>query len=395
MPTHLYIGLMSGTSVDGIDAALVEVSGKLPRPKVKVRAHVAMDWPRALRDRLLAVMAPATTTTQELCQLNMLVAKGFAAAVFKLLAKAGVKASDITAIGSHGQTVCHLPPPNDEASTLQLGDPSVLSVLTGIPVVGNFRPADVAVGGQGAPLVPWTDAVMLTHPKLTRCTQNVGGIGNVTYLPPGGRGDVLAFDTGPGNMLIDALVTLATDGKQTFDKGGKLAASGKLNAKLFRTLQAHPYFDRKPPKTTGREDFGALYARKIYTEALRGVRGASRSAAIHDLIHTATYLTAWSIVDAYLRFLPETPHEIILCGGGAHNPTIVAMLRDEWQRIRPERQPKIGVIDDYGIPNKAKEAASFALLAVATLAGVPANVPSVTGAERGVVLGCISGMKKS
>lgn len=390
MPAQLFIGLMSGTSVDGIDAALVEVSGKLPRVKVRVRAHVAVDWPVALRKRLLAVMAPAATTTQEICQLNMLVAKGFTAAVFKLLAASGVKPEQITAIGSHGQTVCHLPPPHEDASTLQLGDPTVLATLTGIPVVGNFRPADVAVGGQGAPLVPWTDAVLLTHPKLTRCAQNIGGIANVTYLPAGG-GEILAFDTGPGNMLIDALVTLATDGKQTYDKGGKLAAAGALNTKLFRTLQAHPYFDRTPPKTTGREDFGASFAQKIFTAALRNTRGAARQTEIHDLIHTATYLTAWSIVDAYLRFLPEIPDELILCGGGAHNPTLVRMLRDEWQRIHPERQPKIAVIDDYGIPNKAKEAASFALLALATLSGVPANVPSVTGAQRGVVLGCIAG----
>lgn len=393
MKTQLYIGLMSGTSVDGIDAALVEIKGELPQVEVKVRGHVAVDWPVPLRNRLLNVMAPASTTTQEICRLNVAVAKGFAAAVFKLLAKAGVKADQITAIGSHGQTVCHLPPPNEEASTLQLGDPTVLSVLTGIPVVGNFRPADVAVGGQGAPLVPWTDAVMLTHPKLTRCVQNIGGIGNVTYIPAGGRGDVLAFDTGPGNMLIDALVSLKTNGERSFDEGGKIAAAGKLIPHLFRLMQAHAYFERMPPKTTGREDFGYEYARSFFELARMDRHGAERKRAMIDLIHTATYLTAWSIVDSYLRFLPQTPDEIILCGGGASNPALVAMLRDEWKRIRPEREPKIGVIDDYGIPNKAKEATSFALLAAATLANVPANVPSATGASHQVVLGCVAGLR--
>lgn len=393
MRARLFIGLMSGTSADGIDAALVEISGKLPQVKARVLCHVAADWPADLRKRLLAVMAPAETTTQEICRLNILVAKGFAAATFKLLAKAGVKASDITAIGSHGQTVCHLPPPLDEASTLQLGDTSVLFTLTGIPVVGNFRPADVAVGGQGAPLVPWTDAVLLTHSKLIRCTQNIGGIANVTYLPPGGRGEILAFDTGPGNMLMDALVALATDGRQTFDLSGRLAASGTLDLKLFRSLQAHPYFDRTPPKTTGREDFGVSLAKSLFTQTLRGKRGATRQKAICDLIHTVTYLTAWSIVDAYLRFLPAIPDEMILCGGGIQNLVLVRMIHDEWKRIHPDHGPRICVIDDYGIPNKAKEAASFALLACATLSNIPANVPSVTGADRAVVLGEVAGKR--
>ncbi len=391
MPARLYVGLMSGTSVDGIDAALVRVDGRPPKLKATVLAHVAQEWPEELRHRLLAVMAPARTDTQEFCKLNMLVAKGFAAATFKLLAAAKVPAKKITAIGSHGQTVCHLPPPHSEASTLQLGDPSVLATLTGIPVVGNFRPADMAVGGQGAPLVPWTDAVLLAHPKKIRCTQNIGGIANVTYLPAGGKGDILAFDTGPGNMLIDAIVALSTGGTKKYDEDGKLAAKGQLLPTIYEMLQNHPYFERKPPKTTGREDFGASVAKDLYHLLVTSRHEVSGKKAKCDLIHTVTRLTAWSIVDAYMRYLPKIPDDMILCGGGAQNPVLMRMLQDEWYRQSPDRKPHIRVIDDFGIPNKAKEAASFALLAHATLTGMPANVPSVTGASRGVILGVVAG----
>jgi anhydro-N-acetylmuramic acid kinase len=255
----------------------------------------------------------------------------------------------------------------------------------------------MALGGQGAPLVPWTDAMLLSHATRTRAVQNIGGIANVTYLPPldshGGnrevrepkprisirgsleRSRILAFDTGPGNMAIDAAVALVTDGKQRFDKDGRLAAKGTLDRAVFERLKSHPFFARKPPKSTGREDFGIAYVRALEIE--------NRKSKIENLLHTLTRLTAWSIANAYRRFLPTMPDEVILCGGGADNPVLVAMLRDE-----------LGVpllrIDDFGIPNKAKEAASFALLGAATLDGVCANLPSVTGASRPAVLGTIT-----
>ncbi|HVX86014.1 MAG TPA: anhydro-N-acetylmuramic acid kinase [Phycisphaerae bacterium] len=388
----LFIGLMSGTSVDAVDAALVEITRR-PRQRyaAKVLHHLEHPWPKKLRNRLLAVMAPAQTTTEELCQLNTLVAHEFAAAVEQLLNASRTPRKKITALASHGQTVCHLPPQKGRGgSTLQLGDPSVLATLTGITTVANFRPADVAVGGQGAPLVPFADDMLLSHPSHARAVQNVGGIANVTYLPPLDEKNrrVLAFDTGPGNMLLDAAVSLGTKGKQRFDKNGGLAAKGSLDARLFRELQAHPFFDRRPPKSTGREDFGLPFAKRLMGQI------GNRKLTIENLLHTLARLTAWSIADAYLHFLPEIPDEVILCGGGADNPTLVRMLGEEFSALASAQigttAPKIRRIDEFGMPNKAKEAASFAILAAATLDSRPANLPSVTGASRSVILGVIA-----
>jgi len=274
----------------------------------------------------------------------------------------------------------------NKGATLQLGDASVLATLTGITTVGNFRPADMVLGGQGAPLVPFADAVLFTHPTKTRAVQNIGGIANVTYLPPTGRpratAKIFAFDTGPGNMLLDAVVSLASDGKRRYDEGGRLAAKGSLDMRLFRELQSHPYFTRKPPKSTGREEFGQQFLDRYKNE-----NGGERKLKIENILHTLTRLTAWSIADAYLQFLPGIPDEVILCGGGADNPVLVRMLTEEFAAVG---SPIVKRIDDFGIPNKAKEAASFALLAVATLDGVAGNVPSVTGAVRPTILGVIA-----
>jgi len=228
--------------------------------------------------------------------------------------------------------------------------------------------------------------MLLSHPKLTRCVQNIGGIANVTYLPPATQSSVLsphhscvlAFDTGPGNMLLDAVVRMVTKGRDGFDRDGRMAASGKLCDRLLRRLHAHPYFSRVPPKSTGREVFGEAYARRL-VESYK-----NRKVSRPDLVHTLTRLTAWSIADAYRRYLPRMPEEVILCGGGADNPVLMRMLGEELGPVCLRR------IDELGIPNKAKEAASFALLGAATLDGVPGNLPSVTGARRGVVLGEIA-----
>jgi anhydro-N-acetylmuramic acid kinase len=401
--TRLIVGLMSGTSVDGIDAAVVKITGTTPRIAAKVLFHHERAWPAAIRRRILAVMAPAATTTQEICELNVLIAREFAHAASDCLARAGITAGRITALASHGQTICHLPPKagavpsgnwklgtgNSVPSTLQLGDPSVIATLTGIPTVGNFRPADMALGGQGAPLVPFADDLLLAHPQDTRCVQNIGGIANVTYLPSrSGHWTLdtghspLAFDTGPGNMLIDALMSLGTDSRKSFDRNGRLASRGTLHYPLFRSLQDDPYFSRKPPKSTGRERFGVQAAKTIRRQFPR--------VSLQDLVCTATHLTAWSIADAYLQFLPELPREVILCGGGADNPTLVSLLQNYLAALRPPQPITLARIDDYGIPNKSKEAASFAILAAATLDGVPGNVPSVTGATRPVVLGVLA-----
>ena len=402
MTNRLFIGLMSGTSVDAIDAALVRIttvatetgvdlvnrhrkrfaaSRTVPNPltpryAAKVLHHITHPWPKSLRNRLLAIMAPAQATTEELCQLNTLVAHHFAAATEKLLKQSHTHRTNITALASHGQTVCHLPQ-SKIPSTLQLGDPSVLATLTRITTIANFRPADIALGGQGAPLVPFADAALFTHPTKTRAVQNIGGIANVTYLT---TDSVLAFDTGPGNMLLDATISLATNSKHHYDKNGRLAAKGSLDMQLFRELQAHPYFTRRPPKSTGREDFGEQLAKQIENRKSGGGK-------IENLLHTLTRLTAWSIADAYLHFLPQLPDEVILCGGGADNPTLTRMLTEELASLN---SPIIKRIDDFGIPNKSKEAASFAILAAATLDGIPANLPSVTGASRPTLLGTIA-----
>lgn len=401
----LIIGLMSGTSVDAIDAALVRVTRKAGGYAAKVLAHHEHPWPKKLRARLLALMAPAQTTTQEVCELNTLVAHEFAAAVEALLAATHTPRERVTALASHGQTVCHLPlapdtrrPTPRPGSTLQLGDASTLATLTGIPTVANFRPADIALGGQGAPLVPFADAALLSHPTKTRVIQNIGGIANATYLPPtgnskreSGKASVLAFDTGPGNMLIDAIISLATHGKKRFDKDARLARKGTLDLPLFRHLQHHPYFTQAPPKSTGREAFGLPFAKELLA---RFPKLSTEQSALSTLLHTATRLTAWSIADAYLHFLPQLPDEVVLCGGGADNPLLVQMLSEELATLASPQTntspPQLRRIDEFGIPNKSKEAASFALLAAATLDGIPSNLPTVTGASRPAVLGVIA-----
>jgi len=419
MPTRTIIGLMSGTSVDGIDAAVVRFRGGLTRKMGPLSFELvglsALRWPRKLRARLLAVMAPADATTQEICTLNALVSHEFARAALHAARAAGLGAGDIAAIACHGQTICHLPPaptrsssppPRKPGSTLQLGDPSIIATLTGITTVGNFRPADMTLGGQGAPLVPFADAVLLTHATNTRCVQNIGGIANVTYLPPHSPNasvplgfsaipSILAFDTGPGNMLMDALVSLSTDGRLTYDRGGRMAAAGTLDAGLFAQLRGHPYFSRRPPKSTGREEFGMCLARSILGRNLPA-RGRQRESHIADLATTATHLTAWSIVDAYLSYLPTLPDEVILCGGGADNPFLVSLIQRYLNAAQPPHSIALGRIDEVrcgksgAIPNKAKEALSFALLGLATLDHVPSSVPSVTGASRPAVLGVIA-----
>ncbi len=381
-----YIGLMSGTSVDGIDAALVQVHGGLNSLNARVLTHHQQRWPKALRERLLAVMAPASPRTAEICELNMLTARHFADAARNLLKKAGVATSKITAIGSHGQTICHLPPVRGSkrvgklGSTLQIGDPSVIAALTGITTVGNFRPADMAVGGQGAPLVPLVDKLLFRAAHRTRCIQNIGGIGNVTWLPPRGiNTEIIAFDTGPGNMLIDTLAALITHGAMAYDRDGKLAAAGRVNMPILRKLQSIEYFMRPPPKSTGREIFGALLGKALLKRYPK--------VSDDDLLATATELTAWSIAASYGQFLPRMPEETILCGGGAENPFLVERIK---VHLAEAGCHCVRHIAELGIVNKAREAMAFAVLAALTLENIPGNLPAATGARQPVILGTIS-----
>jgi anhydro-N-acetylmuramic acid kinase len=373
------VGLMSGTSVDGVDAAIVDVTGR----RVKLLAFETFPYPPALRERLFALFDPATARIDELSCLNFAVGEAFADAVLRLTRRSGIALRSIDLIGSHGQTVWHDPEGRRVGrrkirSTLQIGEPCVIAERTGITTVADFRPRDVAAGGQGAPLVPRTDWILFRHRTRNRAVQNIGGIANVTYLPAGAAADdVIAFDTGPGNMIIDRIIERVTNGTKHFDADGRIAASGKVDARLLREMSKHPFLRRRPPKTTGREEFGAAFTDAIHKKAKR------RGVCDTDLIATVTALTATTIADAYRRFLPAPVDEVILCGGGARNPTLTAMLQEELP------DAKVAAMDEWGLNADAKEAISFALLARQTIRGSAGSIPHATGADHSTILGKI------
>jgi anhydro-N-acetylmuramic acid kinase len=375
---------MSGTSADGVDAAVVDIA----RGRVRVVAFATYPYPAALRRAVLDLAHADRARVDDLCRLNVALGEVFAEALLHLARRSRIGLRSIDLVGSHGQTVRHLPPGGRRrgGATLQLGEPSVIAERTGIPTVADFRPRDLAAGGQGAPLVPFADRFLFRDRRKVRAVQNVGGIANVTFLPPG-RGRIIAFDTGPGNMVIDRAAERATRGRQRFDSGGRLAARGRVDPALLAEWMRHPYLRRRPPKSTGREMFGREFADRLYDRARR------RGLAPADVVATATAWTAESIADAYRRFLPrrpasaageaDGPDEVILSGGGARNPALLARLAEA---LRPAR---VRLSDEFGIPAEAKEAVAFAILAWAAVRGEAANVPSATGARRGVVLGKI------
>lgn len=373
---------MSGTSADGIDAVVANISGDGRRLRVRLIAHTYQQFPPKLRRRVLS--AALHGTVAEICELNFILGEHFAHAALSAIRKAKLKPGDIAAIGSHGQTIHHLPAAVTP-STLQIGEPCVIAERTGITTIADFRTRDMAAGGQGAPLVPFADWAMFTHPRRPRIVQNLGGIGNLTFLPAAATlNDVIAFDTGPANMVVDALVSKLTRGRLAFDRDGKMAARGKVSERLLAECLKHPFIKRRPPKTTGREEFGETFVRWL----LSRVRKLKLSDA--DLVATATDFTAATIADAYSRFiLPKLgAHElerlqIILGGGGVRNPTLTRMLLG---RINAGT---LVTHEDFGMDSSAKEALAFAILAHQTLARHPGNVPSATGAGRAVVLGKI------
>jgi len=340
-------------------------------------------YPAALRRRILNLCRPESARLDDICHYNFVLGEVFADAVIKLCSRNGISLSSVDLIGSHGQTIYHQPHGKRYGSrkirsTLQIGEPSVIAQRTGITTVADFRPRDMAAGGEGAPLVPYADYVLFKHKRLKRAVQNIGGIANVTFLPGGcTQDDIIAFDTGPGNMVIDDIIRLITNDKRRYDASGKIAARGTVDKRLLSEMLRHPFFRRRPPKSTGREEFGAAFAEQIYRRAgKKGLAGA-------DIVATVTALTAKSIARAYCRFLPAIPDEIILCGGGSHNRTLVGMLHEELPDV------KMLSTDDFGISVDAKEAVSFAILAWATIKGMASNVPTATGAERPVILGKI------
>ena len=377
----LIVGLMSGTSLDGIDAALVEVEGTTEET-VSANLVRALPLPYDEPRREAIHAAIAAGTAEALCGLHADLGEWLAEAAIRVCAEAGVALDTVDAIGSHGQTVWHRPPSTERrGATLQLGDPATIAERTGVAVVSDFRTRDVAAGGQGAPLVPWVDRLLFSAPDRARALQNIGGIGNVTRVPAKGSAEpAFAFDTGPGNALIDAAVELATDRRLTFDRDGVLAARGEVDGDLLAELLRHPYFAAAPPKSTGRETFGRPFVARL-VEATRPEGDRDWL----DLVATLTELTARTIADAYGRWvLPKGVDEVVVTGGGARNPTLVGRLRT---LLAP-----LPVVDGatLGIDPDAKEAVAFALLAWAHLHGIAANVPAATGAAGPRVLGSLT-----
>jgi anhydro-N-acetylmuramic acid kinase len=346
-------GIMSGTSLDGIDVAIVEM------PALRTLAFRSTPYPPKVRNAILAV-SNTNTHTAAISRLNYDLAELYGRAVNRL--------GRVDLIGCHGQTVYH----EGGRNTLQLGEPAVLAERTGAPVVSNFRARDIAAGGQGAPLVPYLDYLVFRHPRRKRIALNIGGIANITVIPPRARpDDVLAFDTGPGNMVIDALAREFTRGKQNYDRNGRIAASGRVDRSLLKELLRDPYYRAKPPKSAGREQYGAEFVARL-----------KRSGGpLEDLIATATLLTASTIAQAVA---PHAPADLIVSGGGAHNPHLTMHLA----ALLPD--VTIATSSDFGIDIDAKEAIAFAVLAYATWRGRPSNVPSATGARRPVLLGSVT-----
>ncbi len=406
----LVLGLMSGTSADGIDVALARISGAPPDLNARLLGHTSSKFPPALGKEILRLAEQQPISAGELSQLNFRLGHIYADAVLAACKEFRVSPKRIHLIGNHGQTIFHQGPSVSRSplatrhsplpstpSTLQIGEGSIIAARTGITTVSDFRPADMALGGQGAPLVPFADYALYRHPKLGRVSLNIGGIANVTVIPGGARPDeVFAFDTGPGNMLIDALVQHFTHGRQRFDKSARLAQSGRSIPALFSELMKEPYLKLAPPKSTGREYYGRAYFQKLLT------LGHRHNAKLADLVRAATIFTALSVVDALNRFvLPKHKiHELIVSGGGARNPLILCQLSAALERDALKRaltpssfSPQLrGVLtsSDFGIPEDAKEAFAFALLAYETFHRRPANLPSATGARGPAILGKIS-----
>jgi len=409
---------MSGTSADGIDVALARISGAPPRLGAKLLGHTSISFPPAIRKEILRIAEQQTIAAGELSQLNFRLGELFADAAKEACRRFHISPRRVSLIGSHGQTVFHQGHPvpfygRPTASTLQIGEPSVIAARIGITTVGDFRPADIALGGQGAPLVPYADYLLYGHPKFGRVSLNLGGIANITVLPANAKpSQVFAFDTGPGNMLIDALVHHFSRGRSRFDENARLASQGRSLPALLDELMRDPYLKLAPPKSTGREYYGHAYVQKLLAI------GRRHRAKPADLVCAATIFTALSVVDALNRFvLPKTKiHQLIVSGGGACNPLVLAQLsaafRDphapensRWipsllvgERYVVPLQRKAGHVraievlpsSRLGIPVDAKEAFAFALLAYETFHQRPANLPSATGARGPAILGKIS-----
>src|SRR6266849_7069286 len=376
-------GVMSGTSADGIDVALVRCHGRGLNTRFVLLAHEQYAYTPALRKKILGLMNASSARVADLARLNFLLGELYAEAILKSKRSARIPKLDL--VGCHGQTLYHQSEPalflnHPIACTWQTGEAAVVTARVGAPVVSDFRPADMAAGGKGAPLVPFLDYLLFRDQRVGRIVQNIGGIANLTAIPAGASAEkVVAFDTGPGNMVIDA-VTGRLFGKP-FDRDGRIAASGTVIDDVLAHALRLPFFRRRPPKTAGREEFGREFAQRFIKQCGRANKA--------DVVATATALTARSIADGLRRFvLPGRGsfREFVVSGGGANNPTLLAMLANE---LRPLGL-KIRASDEFGLPSEAKEAAAFALMAFETWNRRASNVPSATGAKRAAILGKIS-----
>ena len=382
------VGMMSGTSVDGVDAALVEISGTDSEPKVKLLAFENKPYPPQVREKIFSLFTPANATVDKVGYMNFLLGEIYAKSALSVIEKAGMKPEEIDVIGSHGQTIWHAPIPESPdgipvAYTVQIGEGSVIAERTGILTVSDFRVADMAAGGQGAPLVPFSEYLLYRREKETILLQNIGGIGNMTVMPAGAKPrDVFAFDTGPGNMIIDAVISAVTGGEKTYDAGGETAAKGRVCNALLDILKEEPYYRQPLPKTTGREHFGVQYTEKILGW------WKENPIPVEDLLATVTDLTAYSIADAYERYvLPKyRASEIIVGGGGSYNATLLRFMKE---RFAPHGVA-VRTQEDLGLSSDAKEAVAFALMADCCMRGRANTLPSVTGAEHPAVMGKIS-----
>jgi anhydro-N-acetylmuramic acid kinase len=401
---------MSGTSADAIDVALTKISFAPPNLNAKLLNHTSINFPPPIRKEILRVAEQQPTSAGQLSQLNFRLGEIFAEAVLTACKRFCISTKKIALIGSHGQTIFHQGNPIQylgaaTASTLQIGEPSIIAARTGITTIADFRTADIAEGGQGAPLVPYADYLLYSHPKRGRVSLNLGGIANITVLPAGATPEkIFAFDTGPANMLIDALVAHFTHNRRRYDKDAAIAQSGRPIPALVDELMRDPYLKLKPPKSTGREYYGRAYVKNLLAA------GRRHKAKPADLIRAATIFTVLSVVDALHRFvLPNHKiDQLIVSGGGARNPLILAQLsaaltaRASKQSVGAQHAaPHLGkktapsTIEvlpsaQLGVPEDAKESFAFALMAYETFHRRPSNLPSATGARGPAILGKIS-----
>jgi len=378
--SRVIIGLMSGTSGDGVDAGVVRISGHWKDSEIRLIHHYHYEYPEEMKRLIHKLFDFDNASIHFLSHMNFLLGEVFAEVALETIKASKLSEKEIDIISSHGQTVFHSPYPEDIGgfkvrSTLQIGEGAVIAERTGITTICDFRVRDMAAGGQGAPLVPFADWILFSSQKGNRCILNIGGIANVTILPEGGDiDDIIAFDTGPGNMVIDEIIRIISSGLIDYDKDGAIAGKGRVNKQLLETALSNPYFNMPYPKTTGREIFGRTFSADLYN------KGKKMGLEDEDIVATVTYLTAFSISQAIYPFNID---ELVIGGGGAYNLSLIRIIRE----LLPDVEIKTH--EDFGIPNQAKEALSFAILANEVVFNSPNNVPGATGASKRVVLGKI------